>query len=201
MTRKEEQWRAVKNSRGGGGKVRARREGEAPERAASDQLSNTRTAFYLKKRIRPPLHQPQQSEQSGMPLLHGPEVAQVLPAVWAAWWCWEKSRDGCREDTEQEPPSQAGVGALGSLPTKVREQAQLENRSHRQGWRPGVRQSGRWARGSQGQVHSTLAGGLGAPGGRARPCSSLPSTRGWLCNHTDGDTVVFGRQDEGHKWI
>lgn len=24
-------------------------------------------------------------------------------------------------------------------------------------------------------------------------------SRGWLCNHTDGDAVLFGRQDEGHS--
>ena len=47
MTRKEEQRRAVKTSRGGGtalGKVNPQ------QRGASDQLSNTCTAFFLKQK-------------------------------------------------------------------------------------------------------------------------------------------------------
>ena len=167
MTRKEERRRAVKTSRGGGtalGKVNPQ------QRGASDQLSNTCTAFFLKERIRPSLHQ--SSNQNRVTCHHFTVCnwpSSCRPCGWggphSAWWCWGRSHDGCRGDTEREPPSQAGAGALGSLPTKVREQ--LESRSHKQGWRPGFRQSGRWARGRQGQAHRTLAVGLGAP---------LPST-------------------------
>ena len=53
MESSEEQQGWGRQSEGQRGKVKP------PKRGASDQLSNTWTAFYLKKRIRLPLHQPQ----------------------------------------------------------------------------------------------------------------------------------------------